>query len=381
MQGYLIMGTLSSEPYKNFIPLPLPPVPAINLAEVSENMDMASRAIGELNGAITEDINPALINYMFVRKEAVLSSQIEGTQGTLDDLLKFESAESPGLPIDDAIEASSYSAAMNHAVERLSEGFPLCMRLIREIHQILLSNTRGHGKMPGELRTTQNWIGGSRPGNAKFVPPPPDMVPSLLGDLENFIHADDKITGLLKAALIHIQFETIHPFLDGNGRVGRILITLFLFVKGYLKSPLLYLSLFFKNYRDDYYEKIKNVRESGDWEDWINFFLEGIVVTAQDAQTTFFAIKKLFAHDGERAAALGRPSTSALLVLEEFKKKPMQTVATLTKATGKTKPTVIASVNHLTQLGIIKNISARKWGKLYSYDSYIALMRPGTELD
>jgi len=373
--GKLLKSSLvGGEQYNVYVPAPLPPVPAVNMAEIAESLEKANLAIGELNGVIEETPDPAIINYMYVRKEAVLSSQIEGTQSTLDDLLRFEAATVPSVPVDDVTEVSSYVAALNHGLKRMKGGFPLSLRLIREIHKILLTNSRGQHKTPGEFRRSQNWIGGTRPGNARFVPPPPDKMAELMNELEKFIHAKDKIPMLVKAALIHQQFETIHPFLDGNGRAGRLLITLFLCDKGFLRSPFLYLSLFFKKHRDFYYELLSEPRKNGDWEKWLNFFLEGAAVTAHDAKKTIAAVKKLFAVDEKKIAALGRAKSSAQLVFAVFRQKPLLTIAEITRRTKLSKPTAISSVERLIDLGIIRNISEKKWGQIYSYAGYTNLL-------
>ena len=375
-QAIIIKSSLvAGEQYNTYVPNPLPPKPAINIAEISEWLEKANLAVGELNGIVESVPDPAIINYMYVRKEAVLSSQIEGTQSTLDDLLRYESDGIVGVPVDDVDEVSSYVAALNHGLKQIQSGFPLSFRLIREVHKILLTHSRGHQKTPGEFRRTQNWIGGTRPGNAFFVPPPPDKLYDCLGDLEKFIHAKDKIPILVKAALIHHQFETIHPFLDGNGRAGRLLITLHLHTAGFLRSPFLYLSLFFRQYRDLYYDKLSEPRKTGDWESWLNFFLEGVAETAGSAKTTLIQIKTLFSHDDARLSGLGRASTSAELIFAIFKQKPVLNIAEITRRTGLTKPTAISTVNRLIDLGIIENISQKKWGQIYAYSGYIALLR------
>jgi Fic family protein len=323
---------------------------------------------------------------MYVRKEAVLSSQIEGTQSTLDDLLRYESEQSTGVPsgvpsgtpVDDVEEVSSYVAALRHGLKRLQGGFPLSLRLIREIRKILLETSRGRDKTPGEFRRSQNWIGGSRPGNARFVPAPPDKVPLLMSDLEKFLYRED-IPVLIRAALTHQQFETIHPFLDGNGRVGRLLITLFLCERGFLKSPFLYLSLFFKKNRELYYDRLNAVRKDGNWENWLNFFLEGVAETANDARTTLVAIKKLFQEDDAKIATLGRSRITAGAVFAQFKQKPLLTITEIISRTKLARNTAISAVERLAVLGIVKNTSEKKWGPIYSYSGYIALLAPDTE--
>ncbi|GHV68281.1 cell division protein Fic [Spirochaetia bacterium] len=378
-QGILIKGSVvAGESYMAYVPKPLPPRPAVDMEAVGRQLARANIAIGQLNGVIEANLNPLIINYMYVRKEAVLSSQIEGTQSTLDDLLRYESEQTAGITVDDVAEVSSYVNALNHGLRRVEGGFPLSLRLIREIHKILLHNSRGRTKTPGEFRRSQNWIGGTRPSNALFVPAPAHEVMNCLHSLEQFIHAEDNIPELVKAALIHQQFETIHPFLDGNGRTGRLLITLFLCIKGFLQSPFLYLSLFFKQHRDLYYDKLNAVRKTGNWEDWINFFLEGIAETATDAKNTLLAIKKLFAVDDKKVAALGRAAVSAKKVFAEFQQKPVLTIVELVKRTGLATPTAISAVRRLIVLGILENISEKKWGQLYSYKGYVDLLAPGT---
>ncbi len=380
LQGTLVNCSLSSEHYTAFVPKPLPPVPQIDLQEISVMLEKANNAIGELNGVIETTVEPSIINYMYVRKEAVVSSQIEGTQSTLDDLLKYESNQTEGIPMTDVSEVSSYVSALNHGLNRIQNGFPLSLRLIREIHEKLLQNSRGHTKMPGQFRTSQNWIGGTRPGNARFVPTPPDKLMQVLGDWELFMNNDeDSIPVLLKAALMHVQFETIHPFLDGNGRTGRLLITLFLCVKGALKSPFLYLSLFFKKNRDLYYETLSNVRKTGDWETWVNFFLEGIVETANDAKNTLIAIQRLFTSDKEKVSGLGRATKSGLAIFSEFQKKPLLSVSEIVNRTGISKPTVISTLNKLIGLGVVSKQSEKKWGQTYTYTGYVKLLTPDSD--
>lgn len=376
IQGKLVKCSITSESYDTFIPNDLPPKPEIDTNAVSSLLEKANQAIGALNGVISTVPDSAIINYMYVRKEALLSSQIEGTQSTLDDLLKYEAKQTQGLPVEDASEVSSYVAALNYGIKRINEGFPLALRLIKEIHAILLKNSRGKTKSPGEFRSSQNWIGGTRPGNARFVPCPPDKLLDILSRLEKFINEEDNIPSLIKAALIHVQFETIHPFLDGNGRLGRLLITLFLCVKGLLKSPFLYLSLFFKKNRTLYYEHLNNVRYQGDWESWIQFFLEGVIETSDDARKTIILIQKQFADDEQKLKTLGKAQKSAQIVFEQFEQKPILTVAEIEGRIKLSRPTIISSVNRLIELGILTNTSEKKWGQTYAYTGYIDLLSP-----
>jgi Fic family protein len=258
-----------------------------------------------------------------VRREAVLSSQIEGTQSTLTQLMLFELEGSPGVPFDDVVEVSNYVAALDHGVARLKEGFPLSNRLFREMHTVLLSRGRGSNKDPGEFRRSQNWIGGTRPGNALYVPPPPHLVPECMADLERFLHDENNpYPSVLKAALAHVQFETIHPFLDGNGRIGRLLIAFILHHDGILSRPLLYLSLYFKRHRDTYYRLLDRVRTEGDWEAWTDFFLEGVRDTAGNAVDTARRLIALFDADQQKIQTLGRSASSTLRVFQAFKARP-----------------------------------------------------------
>src|SRR5471030_3204592 len=279
--GRYVTTLWGGEQVRAFVPPPLPPTPAVRLESIQLALERANHALGRLDGLAPVLPDLSRFIYAYVRKEAVLSSQIEGTQSSLSDLLLFESDEAPGVPVDDVQEVSNYVAALNHGMARLRGGFPLSLRLIREIHEILLLKGRGSEKQPGEFRRSQNWIGGTRPGNASFVPPPPELVLDCMSNLELFLHEDrPDLPLLIKAGLIHVQFETIHPFLDGNGRLGRLLITLYLCSQNVLQQPLLYLSLYFKTTRSDYYRLLQEVRETGAWEAWLEYFLEGVTETA-----------------------------------------------------------------------------------------------------
>ena len=368
-----IQGTLSEiktgeEKYSTFFPNPLPP--KINYEMLVSLLEKANQAVGELNGIADTTPDPSVINYMYVRKEAVLSSQIEGTQSTLDDLLKYESDRITGIPINDVEEVSSYVNALQHGLKRLKT-LPLSLRLIREVHGILLKNSRGKTKTPGEFRKSQNWIGGTRPGNAKFVPVSVEKLPESLNSFEKFMNGEDSIPVLVKAALIHYQFETIHPFLDGNGRIGRLLITLYLYEKGFLKTPCLYMSLFLKKHRSLYYEYLNSVRFNGNWEQWISFFLEGIYETAKNAKNILKAIQQLFNADLEKIKTLKRAKESALAVFECFKQKPLLTVSELVKLTKLSKPTIAKTIEHLIKFDIVKPVTDKSWGQIYSYTQYI----------
>ena len=373
IQGILTKNSIvGAESYDTYHPYPLPP--KLDYSEIKKALEMANRAIGELNGVVGLIPDSDIINYIYIRKEAVLSSQIEGTQSTLDDLLRFEAMETAGIPIDDVVEVSSYVSAMNYGLKRIEE-LPLSLRLIREIHKILMNNNRGKNKTPGEFRVSQNWIGGTRPGNASFVPTSPDKLMSALDELEKFMNVQDDIPELVRAALIHHQFETIHPFLDGNGRVGRLLITFYITTRKFLNSPYLYLSLFLKKHRQLYYDYLNKVRTDGDWETWINFFLEGVIETAADAKNTLVKIRWIFQKDADTVASIGRSAKATQIVLEQFRKKPMLKINELLEKTELTRPTIISSVKRLVSLGILSPLSQKKWGQTYVYSNYVNALR------
>jgi Fic family protein len=344
------------------------------------SFELATRGVGLLDGvtSVLPDIQHFL--YMYVRKEALLSSQIEGTQSSLSDLLLFESDELPGLLIDDVREVSNYVAAMQHGLARLREGMPLSLRLMREIHGVLLAKGRGQSKQPGEFRHSQNWIGGTRPSNAAFVPPPPDRLMECLAALETFIHAETpSIPPLLKAGLVHVQFETIHPFLDGNGRLGRLLVTLMLCADGILRQPLLYLSLYFKSHRQTYYELLQRVRERGDWEAWMEFFLTGVGETAHQAATAAREILDLFETDRRRIEALGRPAASALRVHQLLQTHPVLRIPDAARRLGVSAPTVATAVRALGGIGLLRETTGKRRGRIFVYAAYLAILERGTE--
>lgn len=373
--------SVAGESYKAFIPPPLPPTPPLQLNEGHYDlMERANRALGRLDGVTALLPDTSLFLYFYVRKEALLSSQIEGTQSSFSDLLLFESKETPGVPIEDVQEVSNYVAAMNHGLKRIRGGFPLSLRLIREIHAILLSKGRGADKAPGEFRRTQNWVGGTRPGNAQFVPPPPDQVMAAMGDLEKFLHGEPvRMPLLIKAALAHVQFETVHPFLDGNGRLGRLLITFLLCSEGALSEPILYLSLYFKTHRQAYYDLLQRVRTEGVWEKWLDFFLTGVLETAEQATSAAKQILKLFEKDRGRIETLGRPAGSALRVHQYLQGKPITSVAMAAKALRVTEPTVRTSLAHLEKLRIVREMTGRQRNRLFVYDKYLDILDEGTE--
>lgn len=344
-------------------------------------MEKANRALGRLDGVTTLLPDASLFIYYYVRKEALLSSQIEGTQSSFSDLLLYECEQPPGVPLEDVREVSNYVAAMNHGLRRIKEdNFPLSLRLVREVHKVLLAKGRGSERNPGEFRRSQNWIGGSRPGNAYFVPPPPERVMDCMGNLEMFIHDKPRRTPvLIKAALTHVQFETIHPFLDGNGRVGRLLITLLLCSEGVLQEPLLYLSLYFKQNRQEYYDSLQRVRAEGDWIAWLRFFLTGVQVTAQQATETSQIILRRFEEDSQKMEDLGRGAASARRVHHFLKKHPITSVPLAVKELGLTAPTVRSALEHLERMGIVRETTGKKRDRIYLYDPYVKILDEGTE--
>ena len=371
---------VGGETVRAFVPKPLPPTPSLVIdAALREEIDQALLALGRLDSVSSLLPDTALFLYTFVRKEAVLSSQIEGTQSSLSDLLLFEIEEAPGVPLDDTREVSNYVRALEYGVKRMRDNFLLSNRLLREVHGELLSQGRGSEKHPGEFRTSQNWIGGSRPGVATFIPPPPDKVQDCMGALEKFLHDKSEHTStLLKAALAHVQFETIHPFLDGNGRLGRLLITLLLVSDGVLQEPLLYLSLYFKANRQTYYDLLQRVRTDGDWEAWISFFMRGVKETAEGAVTTAQRLAKLFKEDRERIEKLGRVAGSALRVHYALQQHPIQTINTATERSGLTVPTVTAVMKLLESAGIVRELTGKQRGRVFGYDRYLQILNEGT---
>ncbi len=379
--GSFEVTAVGGEQVRAFLPTPLPPVPRLALdGELQPLLEAAVLAVGRLDGVSTLLPDKALFLYAYVRKEAVLSSQIEGTQSSLSDLLLFELDEAPGVPLDDVVEVSNYVAALDHGLTRLREGFPLSNRLIREIHGVLLSRGRGSAKEPGEFRRSQNWIGGSRPGNAAFVPPPHTAVPECMAALERFLHAEgDGLPVLLRAGLAHVQFETIHPFLDGNGRVGRLLITFLLCHAGVLREPLLYLSLYLKQNRPTYYELLDRVRRDGDWEAWLAFFLEGVKQVAEGAISTAERLGEMFRTDRERVEGSGRRAGSALRVHEALKARPIQSMPAVRDTTSLSFPAVSSAMDLLVELGIARELTGKRRNRLFVYDRYLAILNEGTE--
>ena len=382
LQGRYVTVSTVGEKAQAFVPAPLPPHPPIDWTpELRGKFDQALLALGRLDSVSRLLPETSLFLSMYVRKEAVLSSMIEGTRSSLSDLLLFELDQEPDVPLGDVREVSNYVAALNHGLSRLEDGFPLSLRLIKEIHGVLLTRGRGSNQTPGEFRSSQNWIGGTWPGNAAFVPPPAEKVLECMGKLELFLHDQPEPTpALLKAALAHVQFETIHPFLDGNGRLGRLLITLLLFSRSVLRKPMLYLSLYFKTYRQYYYELLNNVRLTGDWEAWLDFFAEAVIITATQAVETAQQLLDLSNRDRDKISGLGRATASTLAVHRELMEHPIATSGRLVEKTGITPATVNKALGHLERLGIVREITAQKRNRLFSCAGYVEIMNRGTEL-
>ena len=380
--GRYVFSPAGAEMVNAFVPNPLPPAPPLELSGATQHLlERATLAIGRLDSVSTLLPDPQLFLYAYVRREAVLSSQIEGTQSSLSDLLLFELEEMPGVPFDDVVEVSNYVAALEHGMARLRSGFPLRNRLLREMHSLLMSRGRGSEKLPGEFRRSQNWIGGTRPGNAHFVPPPPQEVESCMGALEQFFNqTGDTAPVLIKAALVHVQFETIHPFLDGNGRLGRLLIVLLLHQGELLAQPLLYLSLYFKQHRPLYYELLDRVRAQGDWEAWVDFFLEGVAETAQGAVQTAQRLLALFRQDSQRIQAAGRGAANALRVLNALRSHPVSSLKLLRTETGMSFPTASKVMQTLIQLGIARELTGQRRNRVFVYEGYLNILNEGSEV-
>lgn len=378
--GTYVSTTTAGETVKAFVPPPLPPDPPLDLSRLYQHLDRANQALGRLDGLTTLLPDTRLFLYLYVRKEALLSSQIEGTKSSFSDLLLFENEAVPGVPIDDVEEVSNYVAAMQHGLRRIKGGFPFSLRLIREIHAILLRGGRGANKTPGEFRRSQNWIGGGRPGNAAFVPPPPNQMMECLDRFEHFLHDEKhKLPVLVAAGLIHVQFETIHPFLDGNGRLGRLLITLLLCAEGVLREPLLYLSLYFKTRRQRYYDFLQRVRTEGVWEEWIEFFLDGTETTARQAADTAVQILHLFESDRKKIRAMGRKAASSLAVHEYLQAHPLTKIGPAAKDLNLSIPTVTSALETLIKLKIAKESTGKRRDRLFAYPRYMHILSEGTE--
>ncbi len=377
--GCYVIQTTAGEAFSAYIPAPLLPVPEIDLGVLASALEKASAALAELNALSCAIPNTFLFVYMQVRKEALLSSQIEGTQSSLSDLLLFENKQTPNVSLEDVEEVSHYVKAIYHGIERLrDDDFPISLRLLKEMHAILLSGGRGKNQSPGEFRKSQNWIGGTRPGNALFVPPPVDHLADCLSNFELFLHYKN-FPVLVKAAIAHVQFETIHPFLDGNGRLGRLLMCLLLMNEDLLNEPVLYVSLYLKQHRRTYYALLQEVREHGRWEVWIEFFLKAITESSKKAVSVIHTMSNVFLEDEEKIRSLGRVSVSCLQVFEYIKKMPQVSVKILTSALELSAPSVRTVLSHLEELDIIHEITGKKSAKVYVYTRYLSLLEEDAE--
>ncbi len=378
--------TAGGEQVRAFVPHALPPAgPAVAVeGRLADRVRAAEQALVRLE--LAGEMVPSLdwFIYAFVRKEAVLSSQIEGTQATLVDLLNYEAEAGADTapPNDDVEEVCNYLDALTFAQGQLSDpsGLPLSMRLLHETHRVLLRGARGEHKMPGEVRRSQNWIGGSRPGNASHVPPPPNLLAEVLSDLERYIHADDPLPPLVRAGLLHVQFETIHPYLDGNGRIGRLLVTLLLDHWELLTRPLLYLSLFFKRHRQEYYRRLHAVRVDGDWEGWLDFFLDGVATIAGEAVDTARDLFALVAADRERLLVRDGVTLLAVQLFERLQRRPIISAPWVVEALGTTKPTAGRAIDALVGTGVLIETTGKKRDRSYAYQAYLDRLRAGTDL-
>lgn len=379
---YEVRSAYSDKPYKTFIPKPLPPVPPVSMDNLlCDLLDSANRALGRLDGVTALLPEPFLFTYLYIRKEAVLSSQIEGTQTTLSELLLYETEQATGVPLVDVKEVLNYVNALQYGINSITTPNrpPISLRLIKEMHAILLTNGRGSNKYPGEFRADQNWVGSTKITEASFISPPPEMVEDCLSDLEKFLHdIPERTPVLMKAALAHVQFETIHPFIDGNGRMGRLLITLLLCAEGALQQPMLYLSLYFKTHRDEYIERLQRVREKGDWEGWLRFFLQGILETSQQAVNAAQEILRLFDADRKRLATLRQQANAPLRVHEILQKKPLISIGTAARELGITVPTATNGMQRLAGMDIVREVTGGQRNRLYIYQQYVDILNEGT---
>ena len=361
--------------YSAFIPAPLPPLDLDVGPRLQALLSSADLALGRLDGAVEVVPQPDQFVLMYVRREAVLSSQIEGTHASLMDVLEYEAVKERGEARMDVREIVNYVDAMHHGLSRLAN-LPLSRRLMCEVHEILMKGVRGGEphKTPGQFRRSQNWIGGASPATARFVPPPPDDVDESFAALENFLHASDPMPPLLKAGLAHAQFETIHPFLDGNGRTGRLLITFWLVERGVLKKPLLYPSLFFKEHRDEYIDRLQAIRDDGAWEDWLAFFLDGIAHVAAEATERALEIVALRERDRDRIVAeLGRRAHTGLRLFELLLAHPVVTASSVMEMIDVSSPTANALVRDFQRIGILKEMTGRQRRRVFSYQEYLDL--------
>jgi Fic family protein len=383
--GRTLTRTVAGEEIATFVPYPLPPRdPELNVVgALAAPLRRAEQALARLE--VAGEMVPSLdwFIYAFVRKEAVISSQIEGTQATLIDLLEYEAEQTTSVARDDVHEVCNYLDAIKYARGQIksARGLPLSIRLLNEAHRRLMRGARGANKQPGEIRRSQNWIGGTRPGNAVFVPAPPEELAALLAELEKYLHTENGLPPLVRIGLVHVQFETVHPYLDGNGRIGRLLITLLLEHWKLLSAPLLYLSIFFKRHRAEYYRLLGEVRRGGDWEAWMGFFLEGVETTADEAVTAAREVFALITKDRQRLLVAPGASVMAVRLMDQLPTHPVVTIATVVKLLKTTKPTAGKAVQLLEYLGVLTETTGKQRDRTFAYASYLEKLRAGTEVD
>ena len=377
--------SVAGEKVRAFVPFPLPPAePPLELSpELLGNIRSAEEAVRRLD--VAAGLVPSIdwFIYGFVRKEAVVTSQIEGTQATLVDVLDYEArAEDEDHPSPDVEEVCNYIDALRFAREELRRrrGLPISMRLLNACHIRLMNGVRGERKQSGEVRRSQNWVGGTRPGNAVFVPPPPNELSGALGRLEKYIHSASDLPPLVRIGLIHVQFETIHPYLDGNGRIGRLLIALLLEDWRLLSQPLLYLSLFFKRNLDEYYDRLGRVRTDGDWEGWIEYFLRGVELVSEEAVQNAMELSARAKDDRESVLGNRQTTVAAVRLFERLPEHPMITVKRAMKMLATTRPTAAKAVEALVTAGVLEETSGRKRDRVFAYAEYLKLLGQGTEL-
>ncbi|MDE3270030.1 MAG: Fic family protein [Pseudomonadota bacterium] len=363
--------------YEAFIPHPLPPAQPLLSGERNHLLQQAENSLARLQLAVSIVPSPHVFVYSFIRKEAVISSQIEGTQATLPDLITATADTLPKEQDADIEEVCNYVRAVEFCLAEMQKdgGLPISTRLLCGAHRHLMQGVRGQSKMPGELRRSQNWVGGSSPQNARYVPPPPEHLPQLLSDLEKYVHGKDELPLLVRVGLLHVQFESIHPFVDGNGRVGRLLIALLLKHWGLLSEPLLYMSLFFKRQRLEYYDRLNAVRTEGDWDGWLSYFLRGVVETADEAVHCAGEITKLLAHDRIKIINFPKSTLTTLKLFELFPKHPAMTVARAAQLLATTRQTAHSTINILRQLGIVDEITAKQRSRIFCYTAYVDLLK------
>lgn len=370
--GIFVQQLQGNLKYKSFMPSMLPFTVRLDTEALVDAMSKANLAIGRLSTVASSIPDADFFIFMYVKKEAVLSSRIEGTLATFSDLLKVESGIKYGEVRNDADEIINYINAMNHGLKRLND-LPVSLRLIKEMHELLLKGVRGHSKLPGEFRKSQNWVGGTTLQRASFIPPPHHEVLNLLGNLEKYINEESQEPDILKAALLHLQFEAIHPFLDGNGRIGRLLITLFLCARGLLVKPLLYLSSYFMSHRQEYYERLQAAHIKDDIEGWLMFFFDAVAETSLQALKTSEKIISIRKHDMDKVTDMGRSGKNGILLYNSLFRRPMMRIKDIGRITGLTKQNANLLAEKFVSAGILKEITGRVRNRIFIYKKYVDL--------